>query len=72
MTQDIPIRCDECRFIIGRLTTTVHGNYQISMSGKDSHCKHPPISKCQSANKARSEAYASVHPVGGEAFDDVQ
>ena len=30
MTQDIPIRCDECRFIIGRLTTTVHRNYQMS------------------------------------------
>jgi hypothetical protein len=72
MTQDIPIRCGECRFTIGRLTTTVHGNYQMSMSGKDSHCKHPPISKCQSANKARSQAYATIRPVGGEALDDVQ
>ena len=35
MAQDIPIRCDECRFIIGRLTTTIHGNYQMSVSGKD-------------------------------------
>jgi hypothetical protein len=25
MAQDIPIRCDECRFVIGRLTTTVNG-----------------------------------------------
>jgi hypothetical protein len=24
MAQDIPIRCEECRFIIGRLATTVH------------------------------------------------
>ena len=68
MAQDIPIRCDECRFIIGRLTTTVHGNYQMSMSGKDSNCEHPPISKCKSANKA----YASMHPIGKEASDDVQ
>jgi hypothetical protein len=29
-------------------------------------------SKCQSANKARSQAYASIRPIGGEALDDVQ
>jgi hypothetical protein len=72
MAQDIPIRCDECRYIIGTLTTTVHGNYQMSKSGDDWKCKHPPIGKCESAHKARSKAYASIRPVGREASDDMQ
>jgi hypothetical protein len=72
MAEDIPIRCDECRFVIGSVTTTVHGSRQMCMSGNDANCKHPPISKCPSANTARSQAYAAVRPVGREIFDDVQ
>jgi hypothetical protein len=49
-----------------------HGNYQMSMSGNDRKCKHPPIGKCESAHKARSKAYASIRPVGREASDDMQ
>jgi hypothetical protein len=71
MAEDIPIRCEECRFVIGSLTTIVHGSRQMQMSGSDSNCKHPPISKCPGANRARSRAYASTRPVGNEAFDDV-
>ena len=71
MAADISIRCDECRSVIGSLTTTVHGSRQMKMSGNDANCKHPPISKCPSASRARSQVYASTRPVGSEPFDDV-
>jgi hypothetical protein len=72
MSKDTPIRCDECRFVIGSLTSTKDGSRRMRMGGNDANCKHPPISKCPSANMARSRVYASMRPVGNEAFDDVQ
>lgn len=72
MAEDIPIRCDECRFIIGSLATTAHGSHQMRATGNDANCKHPPISKCPSANKARSKAYVITRPVARELSDDVQ
>jgi hypothetical protein len=69
---DEPIRCDECGFIIGSLTRTAHDSPQMSMTGNDSNCIHPPISRCPSADKARRKALASRRPARREPFDDVQ
>ena len=53
MPETKPIRCEECGFIIGHLTKTLHGSPEETVSGNDSNCKHPPIQDCPSAIAAR-------------------
>ena len=56
MAESKQILCEDCRFIVGNLTKTVHGNLVLTETGNDSNCKHPPIKDCPSAIIARSKA----------------
>jgi hypothetical protein len=64
MAEEIPVRCEECGFIIGHLVKTAHGGPVMVESGNNSNCKHPPIGKCESANAAWSKARAATRQVG--------
>ena len=56
MTEDKPIRCDECGQIVGMLTKNAHGSREEIVTGNDANCDYPPVVTCPDARLAFSRA----------------
>jgi hypothetical protein len=56
MTEDKPIRCDECGQIVGMLTKSAHGGREETVTGNDLNCDYPPVITCPDAKLAFSRA----------------
>ena len=56
MTEDKPIRCDECGQIVGMLTNNAQGSREETVSGNDANCDYPPVVTCPDARLAFSRA----------------
>jgi hypothetical protein len=54
MTDDQPIRCDECGQIVGMLTKSAHGGREEAVTGNDLNCDYPPVVTCPDARLAFS------------------
>ena len=56
MTEDKPIRCDECGQIVGMLTKNAHGSREEIVTGNDANCDYAPVVTCPDARLAFSRA----------------